>query len=96
MVLRNELLPGEKFVVKITAKGSNPKQGIGYLKDGTMVVVDNAEKKIGQELEVEFVRFLQTSAGKMVFASTTARRKKSSSARESSYRLPFRRVRQKQ
>ena len=69
LVLRNEFLPNEKIVVKITTKGSNPKQGIGYLKDGTMVVVDNAAKKIGQELEVSFDRFLQTSSGKMIFAT---------------------------
>ena len=72
LVLRNEFLPGEKFVVKITTKGSNPKQGIGYLQDGTMVVVDNAAKKIGQELEVSFVRFLQTSSGKMIFANCSS------------------------
>ena len=94
LVLRNELLPGEKFVVKITTKGSNPRQGIGYLKDGTMVVVDNAEKKIGQELEVEFVRFLQTSAGKMVFA-TPSNQNVAASARASRSRLPFRRTRRK-
>ena len=78
LVLRNEFLPGEKIVVKITTKGSNPKQGIGYLKDGTMVVVDNAVNKIGQELEVYFVRFLQTSSGKMIFATQKNQKRQSS------------------
>lgn len=68
LVLRGEYLPGEKLKVKITAAGSNPKQGVGYLPDGVMVVVDNASKKIGETLDVEFVKFLQTSAGRMAFA----------------------------
>ena len=66
--LRSEFIPGEKFIVKITEKGSNQGQGVGHLKDGTMVVVDAAAKKIGEVLEAEFVRFHETSAGKMIFA----------------------------
>lgn len=68
LTLRNEFLPGEKLNIKIVTVGSNPKQGVGYLPDGTMVVVDNAASKINSEVTVEFVRFLQTSAGKMMFA----------------------------
>lgn len=68
LVLRSEFLPGEKLEIKIVAAGSNPKQGVGYLPDGTMVVVDNAANKINSLVTVEFVRFLQTSAGKMMFA----------------------------
>jgi len=83
-VLGNEFLPGERFTLKITAEGSNPKQGVGYLKDGTMVVVDNAAKKIGQELEVSFVRFLQTSSGKMIFATPTNLRNPKKPSRKSS------------
>lgn len=75
LVLRSEYLPGEKLKVKITAEGSNPKQGVGYLSDGTMVVVDNANKKIGKVLDVEFVKFLQTSAGKMAFARIIQQKK---------------------
>ncbi len=67
MVLRSEYLPGEKFRLKITGKGSSARQGVGYLPDGTMVVVDDALRYVGKEVEVEFVRFLQTSAGKMMF-----------------------------
>jgi len=66
--LRHEFLPGEKFSIVIKQKGNNAGQGVGYLPDGTMVVVDRAADKIGKTLEVEFVRFLQTSAGKMSFA----------------------------
>lgn len=67
MVLRGEYLPGEHAVVKISAVGSSAHQGIGYLTDGTMIVVENASNRVGKEVEVEFIRFIQTSAGKMVF-----------------------------
>ena len=69
--IRNEFLPGEKLTVKILTKGSNPGQGIGHLKDGTMVVVDKAANKIGETVAVEFVKIHETSAGKMVFAKLT-------------------------
>lgn len=68
LVLRNEYLPGERTKVKIIAVGSGLNQGIAYLKDGTMVVVDQADKKVGEEVEVEFSRLNQTAAGSMMFA----------------------------
>ena len=68
--LRSEFLPGDHLSVKITATGANPHQGIAHLPDGTMVVVDGAERYAGknQTIEIEFVRYLQTAAGKMMFA----------------------------
>lgn len=87
MVLRSEYLPGDKFTLKITAEGNNPKQGVGYLPDGTMVVVDNAKAKIGKEIEVEFVRFLQTSAGKMMFAKIQDRVSDRAKGKASSSRM---------
>ena len=72
LVLRAEFLPGESFMLKINSVGSNPNQGIGYLPDGTMVVVDNAAKLVGKEIRVEFVRFIQTSAGRMMFGHPVA------------------------
>ncbi len=68
LAVRTEFLPGEKIEIKITEKGSNRGQGVGHLSDGTMVVVDKAANKIGKNLTVEFVRFHETSAGKMIFA----------------------------
>lgn len=68
LVLRNEHLPGETAKVKIVAVGSGVDQGVGYLKDGTMVVVDHASKRVGEEVEIEFVRVNQTAAGTMMFA----------------------------
>lgn len=66
--LRPSVLPGEKVEVKITQKGSNPQQGVGYLEDGTMIVVEGAAKAIGSTATVTVDRMHQTVAGKMVFA----------------------------
>lgn len=67
--LRPVALPGERKLVKILQKGSNAKQGVGYLEDGTMVVVDGAARLIGKNVEVEVTRTHQTVAGKMLFGS---------------------------
>ena len=68
LAMRNEFLPGEKIKLKILEKGSNRGQGVGHLSDGTMVVVDNASRLVGREVMVEFVKFFETAAGKMIFA----------------------------
>lgn len=68
LAVRTEFLPGETMRLKIMEKGSGRGQGVGHLPDGTMVVVDNAANKIGKEVNVEFVKFHETSAGKMIFA----------------------------
>ena len=67
--LRPTALPGERKTVKILQKGSNAKQGVGYLDDGTMIVVDDAANLINKILEVEVTRIHQTMAGKMLFAT---------------------------
>lgn len=76
LALRGEFIPGEKFEVKITGKGTNKGQGVGHLQDGTMIVVDRAANKIGETLEVEFVKFHETPAGKMAFAKIASPTKK--------------------
>lgn len=68
LAVRAEFLPGEHARVKIVSSGSNPHQGVAYLRDGTMVVVDNASDKINKEVEIEFVRLNQTASGAMMFA----------------------------
>lgn len=68
LALRNEYLPGERARVKVVATGSNAGQGVAYLKDGTMVVIDHGKSHLGQEVEVEFIRLNQTAAGTMMFA----------------------------
>ena len=65
---RVEFLSGDKVKIKITEKGANAGQGVGHLPDGTMVVVDKASNKIGKEILVEFIKFHQTSSGKIIFA----------------------------
>ena len=74
LAVRTEYLPGEKIKLKITEKGSNRGQGVGHLKNGTMVVVDRASNKVGKEVTVEFVRFHETSAGKIIFAKLINKR----------------------
>ena len=74
LAVRSEFLPGEKIKLKILEKGSGRGQGIGHLNDGTMVVVDGAANRIGREISVEFVKFYETSAGKMIFARIARKR----------------------
>lgn len=66
--LRMAYLPGEKMLLDLVQKGQDSHQAVGYLTDGTMVVVEHANKNIGQKVEIEFIRSLQTAAGKMMFA----------------------------
>ncbi len=61
-------LPGEEFQVKIIQEGKEYGQGVGYLDDGTMVVVEDAQSRINQTLNVTVTKVLQTTAGRMVFA----------------------------
>lgn len=68
LAVRTEFNPGEKMEIKITDKGSNRGQGVGHLGNGAMVVVDNAANKIGQTITVQFERFHETSAGRIIFA----------------------------
>ena len=71
--LRMAYLPGEKMLLELVQKGQDGHQGVGYLTDGTMVVVEHASKNIGQTIEIEFIRSLQTAAGKMMFAKPVER-----------------------
>ena len=66
--LRPVALPGEAFEVKVLQAGSNRDQGVGYLEDGTMIVIDNARSDIGKKIRVNVIRTHQTVAGKMLFA----------------------------
>lgn len=78
--LRPSVLPGEKLEIKIIQKGSNPQQGVGYLEDGTMIVVEGAAKAVGATVSVEVGRVHQTVAGKMVFAHIKPTPKKPSAS----------------
>ena len=65
--LRPTFLPDETFKIKVMKEGEGAEQGIGYLDDGTMVVIEGARNQIGKELEVRVTSTLQTNAGRMIF-----------------------------
>ena len=72
--LRSEFMPGDKFKLHISAEGSNPKQGVGYLPEGTMVVVDSASTNVGKDIEVIFEKYIQTASGRMMFAKKASKK----------------------
>jgi uncharacterized protein YacL len=68
IALRPEVQPGDSLQLKIVREGKEADQGVGYLEDGTMVVVEDARKRIGERLLVTVTGALQTPTGRMVFA----------------------------
>lgn len=68
-VIRAKILPGENLVVKILQKGETRTQGVGYLEDGTMVVVVGAGHLVGKQVAAITDKLIQTKAGKMLFAT---------------------------
>src|SRR2546427_4569048 len=68
--LKPVVLPGEAMKVFILKEGKETNQGVGYLDDGTMVVVDNAKRHIGRNIEITVTSVLQTTAGKMFFGKS--------------------------
>ncbi len=65
--LRPVVLPGEVMSVFVVKEGKEYNQGVGYLDDGTMVVVDNARSRIGKTVDISVTSVLQTTAGRMIF-----------------------------
>jgi uncharacterized protein YacL len=61
-------LPGEELTVKVIQAGREPRQGVGYLDDGTMVVVQDGSEFVGSDVQTSVTKVLQTAAGRMVFA----------------------------
>jgi uncharacterized protein YacL len=70
--LKPVFLPGETFAVRIVKPGEEMGQGIGYLDDGTMIVVEGGREHIGKEVKVNVTSVLQTSAGRMIFGKYAA------------------------
>ncbi len=70
--IRPIYLPGDTIDLKILKQGKEPEQGVGYLADGTMVVVEEGYEYLGDELPVVVTSALQTSAGRMIFAKPQA------------------------
>jgi uncharacterized protein YacL len=66
--LRPIYVAGDSFDIKITREGKEPGQGVGYLEDGTMVVVEEGQRSVGKTRSVVVTSAIQTSAGRMIFA----------------------------
>ena len=66
--MRTALAPGMKMTLRIAKEGRESGQGVGYLNDGTMVVVENGKTRLGEDAEITVTAVRQTSAGRMVFA----------------------------
>jgi uncharacterized protein YacL len=67
--VKTVVLPGETLQVRIIQEGKEPRQGVGYLDDGTMIVVENGENYMDREVDIEVTRVLQTAAGRMIFGN---------------------------
>jgi uncharacterized protein YacL len=78
--LRPEVQPGDNLQIKIAREGKEADQGVGYLEDGTMVVVEEARNRIGERLQVTVTGALQTPTGRLVFARNDKPRGSESSA----------------
>lgn len=65
--LKPVLIPGETLEVDVIKEGKEPNQGVAYLTDGTMLVIEDGEKYIGKRVEVVITSLLQTSAGRLIF-----------------------------
>jgi uncharacterized protein YacL len=66
--LKSTLLPGEILTLRVVREGKDKGQGIGYLTDGTMVVINNAQLHVGQQVQAQVQNSLQTGAGVIIFA----------------------------
>ncbi|MDG2477954.1 MAG: TRAM domain-containing protein [Phycisphaerales bacterium] len=71
-LLREAAVPGESMQLAIVRIGESEGQGVGYLPDGTMVVVEHAATKVGQDVNVTITNAVQTSAGRLIFATADA------------------------
>ena len=69
--LKPIFLPGEMVQVTVIKPGEDPHQGIGYLDDGTMIVIENGREHVGKNVEINVTSVLQKSAGRMIFGKFT-------------------------
>jgi uncharacterized protein YacL len=72
--LKPVVLPGEAIKVQVVKEGKESGQGIGYLEDGTMIVVDGGNRLIGATVETVVTSIIQTAAGRMIFAEAENKR----------------------
>ena len=69
VAVRMQAVPGAVMQIEVVRKGESPQQGVGYLPDGTMVVIEDGGDKVGEIVMIEVTNSLQTSAGRMIFAN---------------------------
>lgn len=67
MAMRQSVLPGEEFEINVVKEGKESNQGVGYLDDGTMVVLENGRRMIGRTVKVVVTSLLQTESGRIIF-----------------------------
>ena len=67
--MKSVVLPGETMLIRVIQEGKEAGQGVGYLDDGTMVVIENGRRYLNNEIEVAVTKVLQTNAGRMIFAA---------------------------
>jgi uncharacterized protein YacL len=65
--VKSVMLPGEILRIRVIQDGKEANQGVGYMDDGTMVVVENGREYVGRETDVTVTKVLQTAAGRMIF-----------------------------
>lgn len=70
LAMKPNILPNEKLALMIVKEGNQPNQGVGYLDDGTMVVVEGGRTHLSETIEVKVTQIIQTERGKMIFAET--------------------------
>lgn len=66
--LKPQVMPGEVMCIHVLKEGKEQGQGVGYLEDGTMVVIDNAREHLGKAIDVSITSVLQTTGGRMIFS----------------------------
>jgi len=79
--LKPVVLPGEMLSVRVIKEGKEHNQGVAYLDDGTMIVVEQGKQHIGREIEIEITSILQTQAGQMIFSKPASFGKERSASR---------------
>ena len=72
--LKPVVLPGEEMILSLVKEGKENNQAVAYLDDGTMIVVEDGKRFIGQTIKVTVTSVLQTSAGRMIFARPAGNR----------------------
>jgi uncharacterized protein YacL len=85
--LKPVVLPGEEMNVKILKEGKESGQGVAYLDDGTMIVVDNGKRQMGKTVDVIVTSVLQTPAGRMIFARLKEEAAKENKTKDYDYSL---------